>query len=149
MKPNNALLLNLGVGVLTVTAILYSAIVILAALQGFFPHSCEVTPICSVLEIRVPTDRIGMLILMGVNCAMLGNLWWMITWAAGKAALGGNDGTRMRQFQVAANGARWIFWATSGATLLLPLIVVIAWLALHLLGFFVGIPILIYKHWGI
>jgi surface polysaccharide O-acyltransferase-like enzyme len=86
-----------------------------------------------------------MAFIMGLNCAMLGNLWAVITWAAAKATLGRNERTLMRQFQVAANGARWIFWAIAGATLLVPLIVVIVWIALHFLVLFVGIPVMIYK----
>lgn len=139
------LLLKLGIGVLAAATILYSAVVALVALQGFFPSSCEVNPICRVLQIRAPTEHIGVLVFVGVNCAILGNLWWAITWAAGEAAGRGHTGAPMRFLQVTANVARWIFWATCGATLLLPLIFVLFWLAFHVLGLIAVVPVLIYK----
>jgi hypothetical protein len=134
--------LRCGVVVLALVNAAYSMVVILPLLQGFFPAYCSIGPICG--SVRVPSDRIGLLIYGGVSCAIAGNIWWLISWASGALATGYTASSRLLTLQTCARFAWSAFWILAGALFLLPLLFVLLWIAMHLWGLVALIPLLIW-----
>jgi hypothetical protein len=138
--------LRLGLGMVSWATFAYSIVVLLMAFQGFFPRACNFNAVCG--QLRMPTEMLGVLILVGVNCAIAGNLWWAIGWAAGEVAKNGESTPQMEFLRLAATRVRWVFWTATGAMLALPLLFVAVWLAVHIIGLLVAIPILVGKLLG-
>ena len=134
--------LRFGVVVLALGNAAYSVVVILFLLQGFFPAYCSISPICG--SVRVPSDRIGLLIYGGVSCAIAGNIWWLISWASGALAIGYTASSLLLAIQRGARFARSAFWILAGAMFLLPILFVLLWIAMHILGLVVLIPLLVW-----
>ena len=140
-KPFGATL-RFGVVVLALGNAAYSMGVIIFVLQGFFPAYCGISPICAA--VRFTGDRIGLLILGGVNWAIGGNIWWVISWASGALAIGYTASPLLLALQRGARFARSLFWILAGAMFLLPILFVLLWIAMHTLGLVVLIPLLVW-----
>lgn len=136
----SARVLRLGLGMASWATLAYSLVVLLMAFQGFFPRVCTFNAIC---WLNMPTEMIGVLILVGVNCAIVGNLWWAIGWAAGEIAKKGESTPQTEFLRLAAKRVRWAFWIATGAMLALPLLFVVMFFALIFIGLIVVIPIVI------
>ena len=134
-------MLRLGLGMASWAALAYSLVVLLMAFQGFFPRVCTFNAVCG--QLNMPTEMIGVLMLVGVNCAIVGNLWWTIGWAAGEIAKKGESTPQTDFLRLAATRVRWAFWIATGAMLVLPLLFVAMLLTMYIIGLIVVIPIIL------
>lgn len=125
---------KISLWVLTALTCIYSSGIILVAVQGLLPEFCTSKLLC--LQLNLPAETFGILIVLGVNCLILGNLWWAVL-ALSESVLHSNSGDESNGFRTFAWCARAVCIVCGVAAVLPALLFGFVFVMFHLLPFVV------------